>query len=281
MADQQYKDNLDVAGEWKPRPDPSFLTTAQLMREIASLKEVLTIRIDGIEKASTENLDNLDKRSDARHTDAADRVAGLREWTSQSLTAGQRALELSTTTTMTVSVAKEKAFYDAIDSVKGLLSQALQNIERSVAKSESAITQRFETVESTTNGRFDDVQRSQTIAADAAAKGITRSEVDSKINTLSELANKTISRSEVDAKLDALNEKISGLASRVDKKEGSGSGANNLWVILAAVAMILISIAAVIVERPVNTSAAPVYVTTAPATSVVPMERNDARREAK
>jgi ribosome-associated translation inhibitor RaiA len=38
-------------GDWRPRPDPTNLTTQQLIREIAALKEVVFTRLDGMDRA--------------------------------------------------------------------------------------------------------------------------------------------------------------------------------------------------------------------------------------
>ena len=43
--------NVDVSGDWKPRPDPTVLTTQQLAREIANVKELITGRLDRMDKA--------------------------------------------------------------------------------------------------------------------------------------------------------------------------------------------------------------------------------------
>jgi len=37
---------------WTPRPDPTILTTAQLLRELAALRELLETRLDGMDRAT-------------------------------------------------------------------------------------------------------------------------------------------------------------------------------------------------------------------------------------
>jgi hypothetical protein len=37
---------------WTPRPDPTLLTTQQLLRELASLREILDTRLDAMDRAS-------------------------------------------------------------------------------------------------------------------------------------------------------------------------------------------------------------------------------------
>jgi hypothetical protein len=40
------------AGDWTPRPDPTHLTTQQLLRELSSLRELLFSRLDAMDKAT-------------------------------------------------------------------------------------------------------------------------------------------------------------------------------------------------------------------------------------
>jgi len=48
-----YEDDNNRMLNWRPIPDPTVLTTQQLLRELASLREVLTTRMDGYDKAIT------------------------------------------------------------------------------------------------------------------------------------------------------------------------------------------------------------------------------------
>jgi hypothetical protein len=48
------------AGDWVPRPDPTTLTTAQLMREMSSLRELLEVKLDGEAQALKVRLDGMD-----------------------------------------------------------------------------------------------------------------------------------------------------------------------------------------------------------------------------
>lgn len=41
----------DAGTDWRPRPDPTLLTTQQLLRELASLREIIEARLDGMDKA--------------------------------------------------------------------------------------------------------------------------------------------------------------------------------------------------------------------------------------
>jgi hypothetical protein len=40
------------SGNWLPRPDPTLLTTAQLLRELGALRELIEARLDGMDRAT-------------------------------------------------------------------------------------------------------------------------------------------------------------------------------------------------------------------------------------
>lgn len=51
LAPGQYEDENNRLRDWRPVPDPTVLTTQQLMRELGALKEIMTTRMDGYDKA--------------------------------------------------------------------------------------------------------------------------------------------------------------------------------------------------------------------------------------
>ena len=42
----------EPGGDWVPRPDPTLLTTQQLLRELAALRELIETRLDGMDRAT-------------------------------------------------------------------------------------------------------------------------------------------------------------------------------------------------------------------------------------
>jgi hypothetical protein len=46
---------------WTPRPDPTVLTTAQLLRELAALRELLETRVDALDRLLSRRMDDADK----------------------------------------------------------------------------------------------------------------------------------------------------------------------------------------------------------------------------
>ncbi len=47
----RYEDENGRMSNWRPIPDPTILTTQQLMREIGALKELMQVRLDAYDKA--------------------------------------------------------------------------------------------------------------------------------------------------------------------------------------------------------------------------------------
>lgn len=76
-----------------PEPDPSVLTTAALLREVASLKELVFTRIDAIDKAITVAHDDLVRVP----TEVQKTVGNLRDLHDQRFEAVEKELEYRTT----------------------------------------------------------------------------------------------------------------------------------------------------------------------------------------
>jgi hypothetical protein len=61
--------------DWTPRPDPTLLTTQQLLRELASLREILAARLDAMDKAAEVLSETVNRTPTAIQT----AIAGLRD----------------------------------------------------------------------------------------------------------------------------------------------------------------------------------------------------------
>ena len=53
------------APDWRPIPDPTLLTTQQLLRELAALRELLETRIDSLDRVLSRRMDDAGKAIDA------------------------------------------------------------------------------------------------------------------------------------------------------------------------------------------------------------------------
>ncbi len=114
-----------------------------------------------------------------------------------------------------------------IDSVRREHAAALGYIKDNIEARERTIYQAVVSIERNLNDfktavetRFVAMNEIRAAMSDAAARGITRTEVISLNN--------------------ANSEKISDLSSRIDKKEGSSSGMSHLWLIaVGAISIVL------------------------------------------
>ncbi len=59
------------AGEWRPVPDPTKLTTDQLRRELAALREIIETRLDGMDRAIGLQFTERDVRTAAAKAEAS------------------------------------------------------------------------------------------------------------------------------------------------------------------------------------------------------------------
>jgi hypothetical protein len=57
--------------DWTPRPDPTLLTTQQLLRELASLREIFETRLNGMDKASSVLAETVNRTPTAIQTATA------------------------------------------------------------------------------------------------------------------------------------------------------------------------------------------------------------------
>src|SRR6185437_2266058 len=53
------------APDWRPVPDPTLLTTQQLLRELAALRELLETRINALDRLLSRRMDDADRAINA------------------------------------------------------------------------------------------------------------------------------------------------------------------------------------------------------------------------
>ncbi len=58
---REHDRNANSNADWTPRPDPTLLTTQQLLRELSALDEKLTVRIGGMFSSIEQRLNAMDK----------------------------------------------------------------------------------------------------------------------------------------------------------------------------------------------------------------------------
>lgn len=115
------------------RADPSALTTAQLVRELASLKELLTIRIDAIEKSQVVFQDNIQRVP----TDVDRSISRLKELHDQKFgEVDQRFLERDVRVESTAALVS-RAVDAALAAARESVNRQNESFALSIAKSET------------------------------------------------------------------------------------------------------------------------------------------------
>src|SRR5665213_4442028 len=74
MADDPSRSRSASGEDIRPIPDPSTLTTSQLHRELASLRELIEARLDGTDKRIEIQFAERDKRADQAAKDSKSAV---------------------------------------------------------------------------------------------------------------------------------------------------------------------------------------------------------------
>lgn len=140
------RSNREAEGS-RPVPDPTLLTTEALNREIATIKELLSVEIKHRGDLTDTQFRNVDDRLE-------DLAARTEEQKSDTKAAVDAAL-----------VAAEKAVAAALAAAKEAVSQQTEASERSIAKSETATSKQIDalgallsTTNSATDDKFSDVK---------------------------------------------------------------------------------------------------------------------------
>jgi hypothetical protein len=128
------------AQDWRPIPDPTILTTEQLRRELAALREILTARLDGMDKA-TQLLDETVNRTP---TEIQIQIMHLKELLEARFEAGER-LSLTRLDGIERQFAeRDVRAVQAADASGTALSAALEATAKSAEKTEQAFTKQID-----------------------------------------------------------------------------------------------------------------------------------------
>lgn len=138
-----------------PVPDPTLLTTQALYREIASLRELLEFRMNGMESLEREKFKELSSRMTA--------MEGLREEKFEKVDQEFRGMEKQFALVETQRVEQKEDTKTAVDAAlqaqKEAVSEQTTASERSIAKSEAATTKSIEQLAITFTTAFDGFRR--------------------------------------------------------------------------------------------------------------------------
>jgi hypothetical protein len=172
------------AGDWRPIPDPTALTTEQLRRELSGLREILTARLDGMDRATK----LLDETVNRTPTIVQTEISHLRELMNEKLgSLGGKAEEKFSSIELQFAERDVRTNQAAIASAQALAA-ALQAAKEAVFEQAQAAAKAAEKTELSTTKQIDLIQN--------------------QIKTLG----------------DTFGDKIDDLKGRIDRGEGAGLG---------------------------------------------------------
>jgi hypothetical protein len=221
---QQYTQQSGTgppAGGWQPVPDPTRLTTEQLRRELATLREIIETRLHGMdvatELASTQAAavrDEIEQTRDRLHEETATQVAQLRELLEARFDGMDQAIRLNAEIIDRVPAERDMAIKhleELHDEKFG--SIALQFAERDV-RSQQASEGAKQALDAALLAQKELVaqQNEANSAAAAKAEASFTKQID-QIGTIIQTLEK------------ALDARITELKERIDRGEGSTAGA--------------------------------------------------------
>ena len=135
---------MAVERERAEKPDPTLLTTASLLREIANLKELTAANLEVVRISLQTTIDNLTKRLDHKYVETSADLTHLREFLTERIE-GMR--ELSKQAREDNKISLDAAFKSAKD--------AQDKTEQSFTKQIESLAQRSEAANKATNEKID------------------------------------------------------------------------------------------------------------------------------
>jgi len=191
------------AGEWRPIPDPTKLTTEQLRREVATLREILETRLDGMDRATelasahvTGVRKEIEQIRGRLREETATQVEQLRDLLETRLDGMDRAIALQfTERDVRAEQAAEtapQALGSALSAQKELVAQQNDANSAATAKAEASFTKQIdqigtiiETMEKATDARITElkqrIDRGEGSTTGAAGSRSERAQVTSQI----------------------------------------------------------------------------------------------------
>lgn len=216
-----YRDTGQPPADWRPVPDPTKLTTEQLRRELATLREIIETRLDAMDRATELAAaqavvigQQIEQTRDRLREETAADVTQLRELLETRLDGMDRAIRLHAEIIDRVPAERDMA----IKHLKELhdekfASIALQFAERDV-RSEQATQGAKQALDAALLAQKELVaqQNEANSAAAAKAEASFTKQID-QIGTIIQTLEK------------ALDARITELKERIDRGEGSTAGA--------------------------------------------------------
>jgi hypothetical protein len=181
-------DGAPRAGDWRPVPDPTVLTTAQLLREQAALRELIETRLDGMDTATTLLSETVNRTPTIIQTEIAhvrELMAGELSRMTQISEERLKGIELQFTERDVRTEQAAKAGKDALDaalkSQKELVAQQNEANRAEAAKTESNFAKLIEAQSARTDELKERIDRGEGSTAGSAG---TRTEQRLNLNTV-------------------------------------------------------------------------------------------------
>lgn len=245
--DYQLARNGPAPNDWRPRPDPTALTTAQLHEAISQLRELIEARLAGMDRA-TQLLANTVANGAP--------VLALRELLESRLAAMDKATELLAATVGKVPSDTDKAVdalrqllgarIDGMDTATRLLAESVSKfpsdmdravsslrelIENQIANVAAVAQEKFTAIEGTFASNALALTAALAAQKEAAAEqnksntlAIAKSEKAQGETTLANAAQTEIGIKALGGRVDDLKDQIVRLGSRLDRGEGQAQG---------------------------------------------------------
>ena len=148
-------------GDWRPVPDPTLLTTAQLLRELGALRELIETRLDGMDRATALLSETVNRTPTVIQTE----ISHVRELTDERFAGiGKQFTERDVRTEQAAKAAKE-ALDAALLAAKELVSQqneanaaAADKAEQSTIKQIDQIGIRIDTMQKALDDRLTELK---------------------------------------------------------------------------------------------------------------------------
>jgi hypothetical protein len=180
--------------DWRPIPDPTSLTTAQLRRELSALREILTARLDAMDTATA----LLDETVNRTPTEIQKQISHLKELLETRLEAAEK------------------------------LSQTrLHGIETHAADVEHALDNRFSAIAEQFKARDEKVEALAVTAAAQLRAALESADKLSQANSEAALLANSKTEAAFGEQIKSLADKIAVTTARLDRGEGSSAGSES------------------------------------------------------
>ena len=245
-----------ASGEMRtPVPDPTALTTAQLLRELGSLREIFETRLAGMDKAASVLAETVNRTPTAIQT----AVTGIRDVYDERFVSVMRLIEEHDKGVShrfaerdvrmeQTAAARESALSAALQAAKEAVAEQVAVAARATDKSEAAFRteitglrgiydQRFASIEQQFSERDVRTDQAATASASALAAALqaAKEAVFEQAQAAAKAAEKTelsftkqIDQIQLQIKTigDGFSDRIGELKERIDRGEGSATGAS-------------------------------------------------------